>query len=76
MSFCLYFTGGEIPQFGDAGHNNSLNPLILRIQATPAPSNPLPDVTLKTPLRVSPSTHLQEELAQRFGDGVRIVPVE
>jgi len=31
-------------------------------------------VTLKTPLRVSPSTQLQEELAQRFGDGVRILP--
>jgi len=49
--------------------------VILRIQATPAVSNPPPDVTLKTPLRGSLSTHLQEDLAQRFGNGVRIAPI-
>jgi len=57
----------------EAGHPGNA-PVILRIQAPPATSTPPPDVTL-TPLRISPSTHLQEGLAQRFGNGVRIVPV-
>ncbi len=54
-----------------AGHPGNA-PVILRIQATDGSS---PDTTLKTPLRLALSTRLQEELAQRFGDGVRIAPI-
>ena len=58
----------------EAGHPGNA-PVILRVQATPALSGVLPDVTLKTPLRIFLSTPLQEELAQHFAGRIRLAPV-